>query len=87
MPQKECPKSLDENSMVIFSVNIFEKLYTSTYTLSKYSTYQRPKQSPRMATLSYSHFGNPGGSYPRALIVLPFVRLVAAATNTTILYT
>ena len=29
-------------------------------------TYIKSKNPPRMATLTYSHFGNPGRSYPCA---------------------
>ena len=50
--------------MVFLTVNVYEILHASTYTIYEYIN--KVKNLPRLATLTYSHFGNPGGSYYRA---------------------
>ena len=49
---------------VFLTVNQHDILHASTCTL--YAYIYKVKNLPQMATLTYSHFGNPGGSYHRA---------------------
>ena len=56
--QKHCTTALTEKSRVFFTVNLFENLHASTYDYLVYI--YKVKKMPRMATLSYSHHGNPG---------------------------
>ena len=64
LAQKHCTKFSNEKSLVFLTVNLHEILHASTYTL--YAYIYEVKNLPRMATLTYSHFSNPGGSYHRA---------------------
>ena len=64
LQQKHCTTTLDEKSSVFLTVNFYEILHASTYTM--YTYISKVKKSPRMATLNYSHFGNPSRSYQRA---------------------
>ena len=65
LAQKHCTKFSNDKSMVFSPVNILENLHASTYMASTI-TDMKSKKMPRMATLTYSHFGNPGRSYHRA---------------------
>ena len=62
--KKKWSLALNEKSSGFFSVNFFKNWHVSTYTMYKY-VYEI-KKMPRMATLIYSHFGNPSRSYHRA---------------------
>ena len=64
LQQKHCTTALDEKSSVFLTVNFYEILHVSTYTIYEYIS--KVKKSPRMATLTYSHFGNPSRSYHHA---------------------
>ena len=64
LAQKHCTKFSNEKSLVFLTVNLHEILHASTYTL--YAYIHKVKNLPQMATLTYSNFGNPGGSYHRA---------------------
>ena len=54
--------------MVFFTVNLFEILHASTYGI--YNYIYKVKKMPRMATLSYSHHGNPGRGHPYARYII-----------------
>ena len=56
--QKQWIKFSIEKSLVFSSVNLLEILHASTYDILVYI--YKVKKSPRMATLNYRQFGNPG---------------------------
>ena len=74
LQQKHCTTALDEKSLLFLTVNFFEILHVSTYTMYKYKYMSIVKKTPRMATLTYSHFANPSRSHHRAhYVVLSFL--------------
>ena len=64
LAQKHCTKFSNEKSLVFLTVDLYEILHASTCTI--YAYIYKVKNLPRMATLTYSNFGNPGRSYHRA---------------------
>ena len=64
LAQKHCTKFSNEKSLVFLTVDLYEILHASTCTI--YAYIHKVKNLPQMATLTYSHFGNPGRSYHRA---------------------
>ena len=64
LAQKHCTKFSNEKSLVFLTVNLYEILHASTYTI--YAYIYKVENLPRLATLTYSYFGNPVGSYHRA---------------------
>ena len=61
LAQKHCTKFSNEKSMFFLTVNLYEILHASTYAI--YAYIYKVKNLPRMATLTYSHFGHPGRIY------------------------